>query len=98
MAAGNIDLHAMPSTVECTDAEFRITILGANVSLVNIGLQAVYLKFSDNGDLDRDGLQHDGEVKLDPDDSIPLPTGATFVRHQCASGQVTKMWYMPGAA
>lgn len=98
MAAADITLNAMPATIECTDAEFKITINGSNVSLVNIGLQSVFLKFSNDGDLDRDGLQHDGEIELGPDDSIPLPTGATLVRHQCASGQATKMWYMPGAA
>ena len=98
MAAADVDLNAMPATVECESTEHRIVILGSNVSLVNVGLEAVFLKFSDDGDLDRDGLQHDGEIKLDPDDSVPLPSGATFVRHQCAAGQVTKLWYIPSAA
>ena len=98
MAAGDIGLNAMPATVECDATARRIGIAGSNVSLVNVGLEAVFLKFSDDGDLDRDGLQHDGEIRLGPDDSIPLPTGATFVRHQCAAGLTTKLWYMPGAA
>ena len=98
MAAADLDLNAMPATVECDATEHRINIAGSNVSLVNIGLEPVYLKFSDDGDLDRDGLQHDGEIKLDPDDSIPVPSGATFVRHQCGAGTETKLWYMPSAA
>ncbi len=98
MAAADIDLNAMPATVECDATEHRVVILGSNVSLVNVGLEAVFLKFSDDGELARDGLQHDDEIRLGPDDSIPLPTGATFVRHQCAAGLETKLWYMPGAA
>ena len=98
MTAANITLNALPSTVECSDTEFRITVKGANCNLMNVGTEAVFLKFSDDGALDRDGDQHDGEIQLDPNDSIPLPSGATFVRHQCAAGKVTKMQYFPGAA
>ena len=95
MAAANIDLNALPSTVECSATEFRINLLGPSCSLVNVGVEPIFLKFDASGDIARDGLQHDGEIQVAPNDSVPLAKSVTFVRHQCAAGKVSKLWYVP---
>ena len=96
MAAGDIALNAMIATVECDEVARKITLDGAACSLVNIGVSPVYITKEVTA-LHRDGLQHDGEIELLPDDSIPLPADAAFVRHQCAAGLSTKLWYIPSA-
>ena len=97
MAAANVDLNALPSTVECDATEHRIGLLGLSCSLVNVGLESVYLKFDEEGDIDADGLQHNGELQLGPNDTLPVAAGLTFVRHQCGAGKATKLWYVPSA-
>ena len=97
MAAGDITLNAKIATVECDSTARRITIASAGASLVNVGSNPVFLSMVDGGDLSRDGLQHDGEIELDPNDSVPLPAEASFVRHQCAATQTSKMWFIPRA-
>ena len=95
MASADIALNANVATVECDDTVHRITLDGANCNLVNVGAQSIFLSMINDGALHRDGLQHDGEIQLDPNDSVPFPAEASFVRHQCAAGQVSKLWYVP---
>ena len=97
MVAGNITLNDKIATVECDDTARRITIESAGASLVNVGARPVFLSMVDGGDLARDGLQKDGEIELAPNDSVPLPAEASFVRHQCATGQTSKLWFIPRA-
>ncbi len=97
MAAGDITLNDKIATVECDATARRISIESAGASLVNVGANPVFLSMIDGGDLSRDGLQHDGEIELAPNDSIPLPAEASFVRHQCAAAQTSKLWFIPRA-
>lgn len=97
MAAADITLNAMFATVECDSTARRITIESAGASLVNVGSYSVFLTMVDGGDLSRDGLQHDGEIELAPNDSVPVPVEASFVRHQCLATQTSKLWFVPRA-
>jgi len=97
MAAGDIALNDKIATVECDDTARRITIASAGASLVNVGSNPVFLSMVDGGDLSRDGLQHDGEIELAPNDSVPIPAEASFIRHQCASSLTSKLWFIPRA-
>jgi hypothetical protein len=99
MAAADITLGKKIATVECDDNVHKITIRGAGASLVNVGASPVFISMvaEEGGDLSRDGLQHDGEIELAANDSIPLPADASFVRHQCAVGRTSKLWYVPRA-
>lgn len=96
MAVGDITLNAKIATIECDDAVHKILIEGAGCNLVNVGTQSVFLGMT-GATLARDGLQNDGEIKLDPNDSIPLPADASAVWHQCAATESTKLWYVPRA-
>jgi len=97
MAAADITLNSMIATVECDDTARRITIESAGASLVNIGSYPVFLSMVDGGDLARDGLQRDGEIELGPNDSVPIPAEAAFIRHQCTATQTSKLWFIPRA-
>ena len=97
MAAADIILNDKVATVECDDTARKITINSAGASLVNVGSFPVFLSMVDGGDLARDGLQHDGEIELGPNDSIPVPAEASFIRHQCAATQTSKLWFIPRA-
>ena len=97
MAVADISLNSLIATVECDDTVHKITIGSAGASLVNIGLLPVFLSMVDGGDLARDGNQRDGEIELGSNDSIPLPAEAAFIRHQCATGKTTKLWFIPRA-
>ena len=96
MAAADIVLNAKIATIECDDAVHNIKIEGAGCNLVNVGTQSVFLSMT-GAKLARDGLQNDGEIKLDPNDSIPLPADASDVWHQCAATESTKLWFVPRA-
>jgi hypothetical protein len=43
----------------------------------------------------RDGAQHDDEIWLDANDSIPIPAQASQIKNQCAAGTTTKLFYVP---
>lgn len=97
MAAGDITVNDKLATIECDVTARKVKIESAGSSIVNVGTAKVFISMLDGEDLHRDGLQHDGEIQLDPNDSIPLPRDASFFRHQCATGQTTKLWYIPRA-
>lgn len=97
MAAADITLNDKIATVESDATARTITIESAGASLVNVGTEKVYISMNPDGDLGRDGLQRDGEIALDPNDSIPIPIEASFVRHQCADGTTSKLWFIPRA-
>ncbi len=97
MAAGDITLNNKIATVECDDTARKITIESAGANIVNVGANPVFLSMVDGGDLARDGLQRDGEIELAPNDSIPVPVEAAFIRHQCAVAQTSKLWFIPRA-
>lgn len=97
MAVGDISLNNKIATVECDDAVHKIAIESAGANIVNVGANPVFLSMVDGEALHRDGLQHDGEIELAPNDSIPVPVEAAFMRHQCAAGQTTKLWFIPRA-
>lgn len=97
MAAADIALNDKIATVESDDTARRIDIGSAGASLVNVGSYPIFISMVDGGDLDRDGLQHDGEIQLDPNDSVPIPVEASFIRHQCAATQTSKLWFIPRA-
>lgn len=97
MAAADITLNSNVATIECDATVHKITIESAGASIVNIGAESVFISMVDGGDLERDGLQHDGEIEMAPNDSVPIPVEAAFVRHQCAVGKTTKLWFIPRA-
>lgn len=93
MAAGDITLGKKFATIESETTEHRITLDGAAGFLVNVGGNNVYLSMNSE-DFAADGLQHDGEIELGPDDSIPLPNLTSFVRHKTVSG-TSVLWFIP---
>ena len=96
MAADDITVNAKIATIECDATDHRITIDAAGGSLTNVGGSSVFLSMNNEGDdLNRDGLQHQGEVRLDPDDTIDLPADVLFIRNQCAAGQTSALWFVP---
>ena len=97
MAAGDITVNAKWATIEADATARKITVDSAGGNLVNVGGQAVFLSMTNSGDLQRDGLQNDGEIQINPDDSIPIPAEASFIRYQCAAGQTTTLWFIPRA-
>jgi len=97
MAVGDIVLNANVATVEVDATPHKITLDGAACSIVNVGDYPVYISQNSSGNLHRDGLQHNGEIELLPNDSIPLPADAKFIRHQCPDGVTSKLWYVPAA-
>ena len=96
MASGPITVDARWATIECDAAKNDVTISNTRASIANVGDQNVFISVNKPaGDLFRDGLQHAGEVELEPGDSIPLPAGLTKFQHQCLAAQTTKLWYLP---
>jgi hypothetical protein len=96
MATGDIEVNEMIATIECDDSVHKITINGAGCNLVNVGTQSVFIS-QKSETLLRTGEQENGEIKLDPNDSIPIPVDASAVWHQCAATETTKLWYVPRA-
>lgn len=95
MAAADETVGAIPSTIEADGAVHKLTITAARASLANVGDFDVFLQFDSSGVLSRDGLQHVGEIQLEPGDSIPLPENTKFLETQCKVGETTSMWYLP---
>ncbi len=96
MAAADITVNAKIATIECDATSHKITIDAAGGSLTNVGGSSVFLSMNIEGtDLSRDGLQHDGEIRLDPNDTVAIPADALFVRNQCAAGQTSALWFIP---
>jgi len=94
MAAADITVNQKWATIECDDSVHRVTVAGVGGSLTNIGDARVYLGMGIDA-LARDDAQHDGEIWLDPNDSIPVPAQASPILHQCAASSSTKLWYIP---
>jgi hypothetical protein len=99
MAAADITANAKIATIEVDDTEHTITVESAGGSLVNVGSNPVFISMNSkqDGALARDGLQHDGEIQLDPNDSIPLPAETSSLREQCAATKTSKLWWIPKA-
>ena len=97
MATADIVVNSMWATIECDDMEHKIDVEGIGGALVNVGTQPVFLSMEGSGNLHRDGLQHDGEIKLETGDTVPLPAEGVKIRQQCAAGQTTLLWYCPKA-
>lgn len=97
MAVADITVNEKWATIECDDSPHRIVIDSTGASIVNVGAKSVFLSMLSGGDLERDGLQHNGEIQLDPNDSVPVPVDASFVRHQCLTAEITKLWFVPRA-
>lgn len=97
MAAGDLTVNEKWATIEADATARKLTVESSGGSLVNVGGQAVFLSMNSSNDLQKDGLQIDGEIQINPDDSIPLPAETSFVRYQCAAGQSTKLWFIPRA-
>lgn len=94
MAAADIAVNSKWATIECDATAHKIEVGGVGGSLTNIGDARVYLGMGIDS-LAKDDAQHDGEIWLDPNDSIPIPAQASPILHQCASGSTTKLWYIP---
>ena len=96
MAAGPIAVDHRWATIECDATKNEVTIQVARATIANVGDQNVFISLNNPaGDLFRDGLQHVGEVELEPGDSIPLPASLPKFQHQCLAAQTTKLWYLP---
>jgi len=93
MAAGDITLNAAWATIECDTTVRRIITSGVGGSLTNIGITRVYLGIGLDA-LAKDDAQHDGEIYLDTNDSVPIPKNASPIIHQTAAG-TTKLWFIP---
>ena len=94
MAAGEITVGNKWATIESASSVNKIIIDKASGSLVNAGDVAVFVSMNAEGTVHADGLQHDGEVQLDPGDTIPLPRLTSVVYHKTA-GAAGKLWYAP---
>jgi len=97
MAAADITVDGMWATIECSDSTFTITIRDSQASLANVGAESVFLSMEGAGAIPVDGLQHNGCIELGAGDSVPMPSGTPFVRHRCAAGKTSKLWYSPVA-
>lgn len=97
MAAADITLNDKIATVESDATARKITIESAGATLVNVGTEKVYISMNPDSALSRDGLQHDGEIEMAQNDSVPIPIEASFVRHQCPDGLTSKLWFIPRA-
>ena len=94
MAAADITVNEKWATIEVDDTVHVVTVQGVGGSFTNIGSARVFLGM-DKDALDRDGLQHNDEVYLDANDSIPISAQATLVKVQCAASASSKLWYIP---
>ncbi len=95
MAAENIELSGITwATIESADVPNRVKVQGVPGNIVNIGEKSVFV--STNGkNLARDGLQREGEVELQPGDTMPVPPEAKTFHHQTLDTEVGKLWYVP---
>ncbi len=99
MAAADITVAGKFATIEMDATKREITITNANGVLVNVGANTGFISMNRNAaDLFRDGLQHVGEVQLEPGDSIALPGGTPFIEEQCLAAQTTTLWWIPTIA
>ncbi len=97
MAAADIDLTTRFATIECDSTKHEIRITDApKASLTNLGPSNVFIRDRiEAGDLARDGAQREGEIELEPGDSVPLPDGSSKLEQQCLAAQTSKLWYIP---
>ncbi len=99
MAAQAESLVDRIATVECDENKFELESDQPRFALANKGDFNVYIGMVyDAGDLQRDGLRVDGEIELEPGDSITVPEGTNKVEFQCKAGEATVMWYIPVAS
>lgn len=93
MAAADITLNAKWATIESDTDPHRINLNGVGGSITNIGATRVYLGIGVDS-LEKDDLQHDGEIYLDQNDSVPVPANSSPIIHATAAG-TTKLWFIP---